>query len=129
MVKISLRAFFSFSVLILVLIFSFTLISYWPVTFFRVDPEQTPFIGNEQSNGYTMYTNIVTDASGRFRTHKIILGVLAVCVLIGGFFQGIRNYLSREVVIPSFSKLARSNVFFMLGALLILFPIILAKFS
>ena len=126
MVKISLRAFFSFSVLILVLIFSFTLISYWPVTFFRVDPEQTPFIGNEQSNGYTMYTNIVTDASGRFRTHKIILGVLAVCVLIGGFFQGIRNYLSREVVIPSFSKLARSNVFFMLGALLILFPIILA---
>ena len=126
MVKISLRAFFSFGVLILVLILAYILTALWPVTFIQVDPEKTPFIGDGQSNGYTMYNNLVTNPTGRFRTHKIILGILAICVLVGGFFQGIRSYLSREVVIPSFSKLARSNIFFMIGSLLILFPMILA---
>ena len=111
MIKISLKALFSFGVLILVLTLAYVFTTLWPVTFFKVDPEKTPFIGDSQSNGYTMYNNLVTNSTGRFRTHKIILGVLAVCVLVGGFFQGMRSFLSREVVIPSVSKLARSNVF------------------
>lgn len=124
MIKISLKALFSFAVLIVILILSLVLVSCWPVNSFRVDPEQTPFIGNEQSNGYTMYTNIVTDASGRFRTHKIILVLLAVCVLVAGFFRGFRSFLNREVVVSSFSKFARSKVFFMIVAVAILFPMI-----
>jgi hypothetical protein len=88
MVKISLKAFFSFGVLILILILAYVLTALWPVTFFQVDPEKTPFIGDSQSNGYTMYNSLVTNPTGRFRTHKIILGVLAICVLVAGFFQG-----------------------------------------
>ncbi len=126
MPKMQLRFLVSLGIVLFILLLAIMFARFWPVAFFRVDPEQTPFIGNDQVNGYAMHTNIVTNASGRFRTHKIILGVLAICVLVGGFFQGIRSYLSREVVIPSFLKLGRSNVFFMLGALLILFPMILA---
>jgi len=126
MPKIQLRFLVSLGIVIFILLFAIMFARFSPVTFFRVDPEQTPFIGNNQVNGYAMHTNIVTNASGRFRTHKIILVILATFVLVAGFFKGIRSYLSQEVVIPSFSKLFRSNVFFMIGALLILFPIILA---
>ncbi len=126
MTKISLRAFFSFGILILILILAYVLTALWPVTFVKVDPEKTPFIGDNQSNGYIIYNNIVTDPTGRFRTHKIILGVLAICVLVAGLFSGVRSYLSQEVVIPSFSKLTRSNGFFIFGAILFLFPMVLA---
>lgn len=71
-----------------------------PLVTHAIDPEKTPFLGPGQSNAYTIYNQTITDASGRFRAHKLLLVLGAMIFLAGllgwnarliqGYFQQIR---------------------------------------
>ena len=83
--KVSLRFLISATSILLVLCVAFFGNKIWPLQVQKINPEITPFVGEQQMNGYTIYTNLLTNASGRFRIHKLILIVIALIVLIGGF--------------------------------------------
>lgn len=128
MTNASMRFLFSFMLITVVILIALVGLSFWPVTTIKIDPEKTPFMGVNQVNSFTMYTNIITDASGRFRTHKIILLFLAITVLLGGIFNHFFNLTKPIKVflhIPS-DNIIRSRLFFSLMALGFLIPLIIS---
>lgn len=97
----------------------------WPLATVAVDPEKTPFLGPDQVNGFTMYTSTITDATGRFRSHKIILVFLAACVFAGGMGWLVNRQRCREWTISiNLEKFARTRLVFLVVAILFLMPVL-----